>query len=90
MKYGDLKNLQKLRTPKGANIITSHVLYKVKQLDDGSKMVKARIAPHGDKDDMKDDLKKDSATCSPVGMRILLSISVIKSWLLCKIDFKSD
>jgi len=51
--------------PENANIITSHVLYKVKVLDDGSKIVKARIAPHGNKDDLKDNLKKSSATCSP-------------------------
>lgn len=75
--------------PKDADIITSHVLYKVKQRDDGTKMVKARIAPHGNEDDMKEELKKDSATCTPVRMRILQSISVIKGWLLCKIDFQS-
>jgi len=75
--------------PKDANIISSHVLYKVKVLDDGSKLVKARIAPHGNKDSMKDDLKKDSAMCSPVGMRVALSICSIMKWNTAKIDFTS-
>jgi len=75
--------------PEGANIITSHVLYKVKLRDDGTKMIKARIAPHGNKDDMKDDLKTDSATCSPVGVRVLKSICVTMGWRVAKIDFKS-
>lgn len=35
------------KIPAGANIISSHTLYKVKQEDDGSLIMKARIAPHG-------------------------------------------
>jgi len=77
------------RVPIGSNVISSHVLYKVKMLDDGTKMLKARIAPHGNKDRERDNLKTDSATCSPVGMRLILSIAVIKKWNLAKIDFKS-
>lgn len=87
-----LKTVKKVyisNVPKDANIISSHVLYKVKILDDGSKLVKARIAPHGNKDSMKDDLKKDSAMCSPVGMRVALSICTMKRWNFAKIDFTS-
>jgi len=36
--------------PKDASRITSHVIYKVKINVDGSKKMKARIAPHGNKD----------------------------------------
>lgn len=49
-------------------------------------MVKARIAPHGNNDDLKDDLKKSSATCSPFGVRIALSIAMLKKWNVAKID----
>ena len=75
--------------PKKANVVTSHVLYKVKSCDDGSLTLKARIAVHGNKDREKKTLKTDSATCPPVGIRILLSPATIFSWTLSKIDFKS-
>ena len=75
--------------PKKANVVTSQVLYKVKRCDDGSLTLKARIAVHGNKGREKNTLKTDSATCPPVGIRILLSLATIFSWTLSKIDFKS-
>lgn len=38
------------KVPADANVITRHVIYKVKTNDDGSLKMKARIAPHGNKD----------------------------------------
>ena len=38
------------KLPRNANIISSHVLYKIENPDDGSKKCKARIAPHGNRD----------------------------------------
>jgi len=75
--------------PERANIITSHVLYKVKNCDDGTQIMKARIAPHGNKDCDKDGLKTDSTSCPPIGIRSLISIASIFKWFLVKIDFKS-
>jgi len=75
--------------PKNANIITSHVIYKVKINDDGSKKMKARIAPHGNKDKLRHTLKTDSAMCPPTGIRLLLSLTTIFKWPLAKIDFTS-
>lgn len=63
--------------PPDANIITIHVIYKVKHGDDGSRIMKSRIAPHGNKDREKRSLKSDSSTCPPVGIRILLSLAVL-------------
>ena len=51
--------------------------------------MKARIAPHGNKDSEKDGLKTDSTSCPPTGIRALLSIATIHKWPLAKIDFKS-
>lgn len=51
----------------GANDITSHVFYKVKLLDSGQKMIKARIAPHGNKDRERGELKTDSASVQLLG-----------------------
>lgn len=75
--------------PSDSNVITSHVLYKVKAADDASKMLKARIAPHSNRDEEKEGLKTDSAVCPPLGIRILLSIAVLLYWYLVKIDVKS-
>ena len=65
------------KVPKGSNLITSHVIYKVKANDDGPLKMKARIAPHGNKDKDRDLLKTDSAQCPSTGIRILVSIATI-------------
>lgn len=76
------------QVPDNANVITSHVIYKVKTNDDGSFKMKARIAPHGNKDLDRNQLKTDSAVCPTLGIRILLSLATIFMWCLAKIDFK--
>ena len=55
------------KVPKSSNIITIHVIYKIKAKDDGSFKMKARIAPHGNKDKDCELLKTDSAQCPPTG-----------------------
>lgn len=77
------------KIPAGANVITSHVIYKVKTNDDGSLKMKELIAPHGNKDIDKDKLKTNSAACPPVGIRILLSLASVFKWCLAKVDFTS-
>ena len=84
-----VKEIPLSEVPEGANVITSHVLYRVKICDDGSHIMKARIAPHGNKDCEKSNLKTDSATCPPVGIRLLLSLASIHKWPIAKVDFKS-
>jgi len=46
--------------PDHANVINSHFLYKLKQEDDGTLKLKARIAPHGNEDDLKDVLRVEN------------------------------
>ena len=77
------------KVPKGSNLVTSHVIYKVQANDDGSLKMKARIAPHGNKDKDRDLLKTDSAQCPPTGIRILVSVATIMKWPFAKIDFVS-
>ena len=48
--------------PANANIISSHVIYKVKLKDDDDLDMNSRIAPHGHKDVLRFELKTDSAT----------------------------
>lgn len=72
--------------PQGANVINSHTTYKVKKNDDGTLKLKARIAPHGNEDNLKDILSKDCTTCPPTGLRVLESIVSLHRWKLYKAD----
>ena len=81
--------VHKSKVPANANVISSHAIYKIKELDDGSLKCKARIAPHVDKDSERNGLKTDSATCPPAGFRTLLSIYAIMRWDVSKVDIKS-
>lgn len=51
--------------------------------------MKARIAPHGNKDKEKEFLKTDFCTCPPTGIRIFSSIANLSKWSPSNIDFKS-
>ena len=85
----ECKVVPRSNVPKNANVIRSHVLYKMKERDDGSLTCKARIVPHGNEDSEKKNLKTDSASCPPLGMRVLFSFCNIFGWYLSKIDVKS-
>lgn len=52
-------------------------MYKIQVLDDVFKIVKARIAPHVNKNRENEELKDDSATFHPVCLRKVLSIAVL-------------
>ena len=77
------------KIPAGSNVISSHVLYKVKQNDEGSLKLKARIAPHGNEDDLKDVLSKDCMPCPPTGIRILESLASLFGWPVYRADVKA-
>ena len=49
------------KIPRNANVITSHVIYKVKVNNDGSLKMKFRTAPQGNRDKDRNILKTDSA-----------------------------
>lgn len=75
--------------PPGSNIISSHVIYKVKMNDDATLKLKARIAPHGNEDSDKDQMRTDCCMCSPLGIRVVISVSVYKKWRIIRIDVKT-
>ena len=81
-----VKQVAKKDVLAGANIIGSHTIYKMKQNDDGSLKLKARIASHGNEDDLKSELHIDCSTCSPTGLRILKSVASLPGWTVCKAD----
>lgn len=71
---------------KGSNVICSHVVYKIKTDEDGQHKMKARICPHGNRDDLKDDIRKDSATAQFHVIRLLLSIAATLGMRLGVVD----
>lgn len=75
--------------PRNANVISSHTIYKIKITDDDGLKLKARIAPHGNEDSIKEDLKSDCNMCSPSGVRVVLCIASIKGWRITKADVKA-
>lgn len=79
----------RLQIPSNANIITIHVLYKVKVIDDDTFKLKARIAPHGNKDLLKNVLTSDCCVCSPLGFRVVMTCATMMRWSIHKADVKS-
>lgn len=75
--------------PSTANIISSHVLYKIKVNDDLSLKQKALIAPYRNEHCIKYTFKSDCFMCPPAGLRIVSSIASPRQWRLTKIDVKT-
>lgn len=75
--------------PTDSNVISSHVLYKLKLNDDNSLKLKGRIAPHGNQDSMKMDLRSDCCMCSPTGLRLVLMLAALNKWRIVKADVKN-
>jgi len=76
IKFKDaVKEIRVNSVPGNANVITSHAIYKIKTNDVRTLKMKALIAPHGNRDRERGELKSDSTTCPPV-IRILLSIAI--------------
>lgn len=74
--------------PRNSNIITSHVVYKVKTDEQGDREPKARIVPHGNRDLEKDNIRKDSATAQLCIVRLLLALTAILGFKLGFADMK--
>ena len=74
--------------PKDANVIGSHVVYKVKVEENNQKRLKARLCPHGNHDDEKNNVRKDSATAQFDGIRLLCSVATILRFRIGCLDIK--
>lgn len=72
-----------------ANIISSHVLSKIKTNDDISLKLKARIVPHGNENCMRDMLRTDCSMWPLAGFCFVSSIASLWQWRLTKIDLKT-
>ena len=74
--------------PRYANVITSHVVYKLKTDEDGTRKMKARLVPHGNHDNEKDTVRKDSSNASLFVVRLLLSLATFLSFRIATADIK--
>lgn len=69
-------------------MLNNHTLYKVKTNDDKTFKLKARLAPNGNEDNLREELSKDCAVYSPCGLRIVEDIASLKEWKVCKADVR--
>ena len=74
--------------PAHANVITSHVVYKLKTDEIGNRDLKARIVPHGNHDAEKDEIRKDSSTAQLFVIRLLFSVVTFLGFRLRMADIK--
>lgn len=84
-----VKVVARTDVPSNENVVSSHVRYKVKQNDDGTLKLKARIAPHGNEKNVKEVLTKDCTTCPSIVLRIVESIALLFGWTIYKADVNS-
>ena len=76
------------QVPRYANVITSHVVYKLKTDENGNRKLKARIVPHGNHDDEKDNVRKDSSNAPLFVVRLLLSLATFLGFRIGTADIK--
>lgn len=81
-----VKRVQRRQVPRDANIVSSHVVYKIKVEDDDSLPLKARIAPQGNEDSDTENHRSDCCTCAPIGIRAVTTVAAIRRWRIVKID----
>lgn len=74
--------------PRLENVISSHVVYKIKPEEDGWHLMKAPIVPHGNRDVQKNNKRNDSSTAQFDVIRLLLSISSISNFRMALADVK--
>lgn len=74
---------------RNGNIIGSHRIHRTNVLHDVSLKMKCRIAPHGNEDNEKDFLTRDSASCTPLAFFMFLSVCSLLSLSITKVDFKA-
>lgn len=68
------------------NVISSHVIYKVKVEDEHYLPLRARIFPHYNEDSPKYSFQSDCSMFSPVEMRINLSVASFQKFRLSNND----
>jgi Reverse transcriptase (RNA-dependent DNA polymerase) len=68
-----------------ANVLSTHSFLKIK-FEDGSYRLKCRLVPHGNRDEEKDALRKDSSTAQSSVIRLVLAIAILHKFSVGSID----
>lgn len=68
------------------NVISSHMIYNIKQGEGGKFKLKARLCPHGNRDHEKGMIRSDSSNVQFEDIRLLLSIATFLEFRLGCID----
>lgn len=84
---GAIERIPEKDVPRHANVISSHIIYKVKQ-EEGHKRMKARLCPHGNRDKLRGHIRKDSATARFNIIRIILSLATLFDFSIACADIK--
>ena len=74
----------------GSNIMGSQVGYRIKQNDDNTYRLKARLEVHGNEDAMKEDARRDAATAHLLAVRSVLSLAVCYKLEIGNINIESN
>lgn len=76
---GVLQAVEVKSVPTVANVISTHVAYKLKVNEDGNVNLKARICPNGNRDKYKEGIRKDFAAAQfPVTRLMRLKVDTIE------------
>ena len=74
--------------PKDANVIRSHSVYKVKTDEEGQLKLKTRIVPHGNRDEGRFGVRRDSSSAELSVIRLLLALATILGFSIWTTDVK--
>ena len=76
--------------PRSANIISSHHFFQIKHDGSADKLkLKCRMTPHGNQDDEKDFVRKDSRTAQFPIIRTLICLCILLDLSFATLDIKS-
>lgn len=84
-----VKRMPRKSVPASANIISSHVVNKIRFSNDQSLMLKASIASLGSEESMREGMRSDCCTCSPVKIQVVLSTASLLQLRIVKLEVKS-
>ncbi len=77
----------RLKLPRDSNIVSSHHFFVVKFDGESGKLkLRCRVVPHGNRDQLKNELRSDSSTAQFPVIRTVLSMAVIHKLKLATLD----
>lgn len=85
---GAYEEVAESELPSEANVISSHVVFKIKTNDDSSLKLKGRIVVHGNRDADRDLVRSDCAAADMMLIRLVISLTTIMGFNLGSADIK--